>query len=725
MNTKKLHGRISLAQWCEDHDLLQMLLEFDVEKNDVTPDQISYGSTKSVFWTCRLGHTWNSTANNRTNQRTGCPYCGNKKVLRGFNDLTTTHPDIAREWHPTKNEGKLASEYVSQSNFLAWWQCEQGHEYKAVIASRIKDYNGCPICSNKQLLSGYNDLETRYPELATEWNYERNGELKPCQVGFGTHKKVWWKCREGHEWVATIVSRAANGNGCPFCAGQRVIPGVSDLETKNPALAAEWDYIANAPITPAEVAPYTNKAYGWICDRGHTYKATPSDRSGGKGCPFCAGRKVWVGFNDLASQNPTLSREWHPTRNLPLLPSDVTCGSDKKVWWVCARQHEWQAAISSRNHGNGCPECAKGLQSSLPEKTIFYYVRKQWPDAQGNVKFPWLNKQELDIYIPTLSVGIEYDGDFWHRAPEKDTAKAPLCFDHGVRLIRIREPECPPYEAKYSYHIPVRAGQANIQYMEDVVRRVFDYINATFQTNIVPDIDIQAHYPLIIQDCVTIERENSFVFTHPHLLSEWNGVKNAPLQPENFARGSQKKVWWKCEMGHEWQAAISTRTRGSQCPYCTGRYVLTGFNDFATVHPELIDEWDHEKNLPLLPSQVLHSSNRKVWWRCKRGHSWQTMIASRLIGNNCPICSNQKILAGYNDLATTHPDLVKEWDFEKNDTLLPSAVCSGTEKNAWWICPEGHSYYANIRTRAKLGTGCRICYRSTKKVNNRKKDKSP
>ena len=178
-------------------------------------------------------------------------------------------------------------------------------------------------------------------------------------------------------------------------------------------------------------------------------------------------------------------------------------------------------------------------------------------------------------------------------------------------------------------------------------------------------------------------------------------------------------------MGHEWQAAISTRTRGSQCPYCTGRYVLAGFNDFATVHPELMDEWDHEKNLPLLPSRVLHSSNRKVWWRCMRGHSWQTMIASRLIGNNCPICSNQKILAGYNDLATTHPNLVKEWDFEKNDFLSPHTVCSGTEKSAWWICPEGHSYYANIRTRAKLGTGCRICYQSSKKVNNRKKDKSP
>ena len=561
--------------------------------------------------------------------------------------------------------------------------------------------------------------------LLREWDDEKNEGLDKQKISPFSHKKAWWRCSNGHSWEAVISSRTSGGHGCPYCANQKVLTGVNDLETLNPSLALEWDAELNSPTIPSEVFPNSNRKYWWKCSVGHSYSTSPAARTRGRGCPICAGRSVLAGFNDLESQNPKLASEWHPTLNLPLTPSQVTCGSDIKVWWKCSRQHEWQAVISSRSHGNGCPECAKGLQASLPEKTILYYVKKYWPDTKSNVKFKWMNKHELDIYIPTLSVAIEYDGEFWHFDAGKDQAKDKLCFEHGIHLIRIREPECPVYEAEYSYHISVRSGQANIQYMEGVVRQLFAYLNAAFHTDITPEIDIQAHYPLILQDIVTSEQESSFAFTHPHLLSEWNELRNAPLQPENFARGSQKKVWWKCEMGHEWQAAISTRTRGSQCPYCTGRYVLTGFNDFATVHPELIDEWDHEKNLPLLPSQVLHSSNRKVWWRCKRGHSWQTMIASRLIGNNCPICSNQKILAGYNDLATTHPDLVKEWDFEKNDTLLPSAVCSGTEKNAWWICPEGHSYYANIRTRAKLGTGCRICYRSTKKVNNRKKDKSP
>ncbi|MBQ4113292.1 MAG: zinc-ribbon domain-containing protein [Clostridia bacterium] len=708
-------GSVPFSTWCEENGRTEMLNEWDREKNPMCPDQVSYGSTKQVFWKCRLGHEWESTVNNRTNQKNGCPYCGNKRVLKGFNDLVTTHPSVARFWHPTKNGDRTAEDYVSQSNTTVWWKCTKGHEFQTRICIMVNSTTecGCPICANLKVLYGYNDLETVCPSVAREWNHIKNGSLKPAQVVYGSHKKVWWICQQGHEWKAEIVSRTSSGTGCPYCAGQKVLSGINDLQTVDPALAQEWDFELNDPTLPSEVFSQGNRSYWWKCANGHSYKASMAQRSRGCGCPYCVGKKVWPGYNDLQSTNPTLASEWHPTLNMPLQPTEVSCGSDRKVWWRCSRQHEWQATISSRNHGNGCPECAKGLQSSLPEKTILYYVKKYWPDTLNNVRFPWLNKQEIDIYIPTLSVGIEYDGDYWHREAEKDMAKDKLCAEYGVHLIRVREPECPAYEAEYSYHITTRAAQANILYMEAVIRKLFEYLDHTFQTNVIPEVDIQAHYPLILQDCATAERENSFAFTHPQLLSEWHAEKNAPLRPEDFARGSQKKVWWKCEKGHEWKAAVLTRTRGAQCPYCTGRYVLAGFNDFATVHPEYLSEWDNERNLPLLPTRVLHSSNIKVWWKCAKGHSWQTMISVRLKGNNCPYCSNQKILAGYNDLATTHPDLVKEWDYDKND-LSPNAVCSGTEKSAWWICPEGHSYYANIRSRAKLGTGCKTCYHNKK-----------
>lgn len=704
-------GSKDLAHWCEENNRLDMLNEWDTSKNgELIPERVSYGSTRKVHWKCSYGHEWETTVNNRTSQKSNCPVCGNKIILPGFNDLATLYPDIASKWHKVKNQDLSPSKVAPQSNKYAWWICSQGHEFQSKICSMVRDNINCPICENKQVLIGYNDLATTHPTVAKEWNHLQNKELSPTQVTYGSHKKVWWICPQNHEWQATVASRAFNGTNCPYCANQKLLVGINDVDTVRPELSKEWDYELNNPTKPSDVFSNSNKQYFWRCSAGHSYKSSISSRMRGRGCPYCAGRKVLLGFNDLQTTSPLLANEWHPTLNLPLLPQTVTSGSDKKAWWVCKKNHVWEATISSRNRGNGCPECAKGMQTSLPEKAIFFYTKKHFPDAVSNVHFPWLQKMELDIFIPSLAIAIEYDGDFWHQDIQKDIFKDRLCYEHNIHLIRIREPNCPEYEHIYSHHIGTKAAHANIEYLKETLSNLFEYLNKNFQKNIHFTFNIQEDYSFILQEARTLEQHNSISYTHPHLLDEWNNNKNGTLSPYMFSSGSQQKVWWKCKENHEWQASISSRTKGSNCPYCTGRYILSGYNDFETIHPEFLPEWDYEKNAPLLPSQVLHSSNKKIWWRCHQNHSWQTMIAARLNGSNCPFCSNQKILAGYNDLSTTHPELLKEWDYQKNTALIPTEVCSGTEKKAWWICPTGHSYQANIRTRAKLNTGCPICY---------------
>jgi hypothetical protein len=231
---------------------------------------------------------------------------------------------------------------------------------------------------------------------------------------------VWWKCKSGHEWEATVSSRSNGGHGCPYCANQKVLHGYNDLATTYPDIAKDWDYASNKNITPDLVIAGSNRSYFWICSEGHSYKAPISQRLRGRGCPYCTGRKVLIGYNDLPTTEPKLSKEWHPTRNLPLLPTDVTRGSDKLVWWKCNQGHEWQAIISSRAGGNGCPTCAKGSQTSLPEKVLAFYLTQAFPDTQCNITFPWSGKMEADIYIPSLSVAIEYDGYKWHQNSEKD-----------------------------------------------------------------------------------------------------------------------------------------------------------------------------------------------------------------------------------------------------------------------------------------------------------------
>ena len=189
--------------------------EWHPTKNEIKPEEVTKGSHKKVWWQCKYGHEWEATIEKRAKYGRGCPYCAGKKVLIGFNDLKTTNPDLADEWHPTKNDIK-PEEVTKGSHKKVWWQCKYGHEWEATINSRHRGL-GCPFCSNKRVLPGYNDLNTTNPVLANEWHPTRNS-IKSTEVLAGSGEKVWWQCSVcGFEWKAEVSSRN-KGRGCPRCA---------------------------------------------------------------------------------------------------------------------------------------------------------------------------------------------------------------------------------------------------------------------------------------------------------------------------------------------------------------------------------------------------------------------------------------------------------------------------------------------------------------------------
>jgi DNA-directed RNA polymerase subunit RPC12/RpoP len=176
---------------------------------------------------------------------------------------------------------------------------------------------------------------------------------------------------------------------------------------------------------------------------------------------------------------------------------------------------------------------------------------------------------------------------------------------------------------------------------------------------------------------------NDLATTNPELAEEWSD-RNGLLSPTMFSAGSHKKIIWRGKCGHEWTAAVKSRTQGSGCPYCSHNRILPGFNDLASVYPELAGEWS-EKNLPLLPTMVTPFANRKVWWRCRLGHEWNTLISTRSAGSRCPYCSGILLLKGFNDFASCHPRIAEEWS-ERNLPLLPDEVNEKSRKNVWWKC---------------------------------------
>ena len=198
---------------------------------------------------------------------------------------------------------------------------------------------------------------------------------------------------------------------------------------------------------------------------------------------------------------------------------------------------------------------------------------------------------------------------------------------------------------------------------------------------------------------------------------EWNYEKNGTLRPEHCTSHSNKKVWWKCNIGHEWKAVINSRSRGNGCPYCCGRFAIAGENDLQTINPSLASEWNYDRNGGLSPQNILPSSNKRIWWKCSIGHEWQTSPNSRIRGGNCPYCSNKKVLPGYNDLQTVNPSLALEWNLEKNGGLMPKDVTSRSGKKVWWNCRNGHEWQARVCNRSR-GNSCMICARTKQKTNN-------
>lgn len=195
-----------------------------------------------------------------------------------------------------------------------------------------------------------------------------------------------------------------------------------------------------------------------------------------------------------------------------------------------------------------------------------------------------------------------------------------------------------------------------------------------------------------------------------NLLDEWNNEKNTDFSVHDVSYASNQKVWWRCQHGHEWKAEIKSRAcRGVGCPICSHRIIILGINDFTTTHPHLLQEWHPTLNGMHDPSEFVKSTKQKVWWKCTKGHEWQTTIASRIQGRGCPVCAGKLVLTGENDLATHFPSVAEQWNHDRNGDLKPTHVAPYSNKNVWWRCQLGHEWEAKINSRTIDGKGCPYC----------------
>lgn len=255
--------------------------------NDCRPGDIAAGSSRKVSWQCPRHHEYRASVVSRTSRGRGCPVCAGRSVRMGENDLATTHPGIASEWD-TPATTRAATEVTAGSSYRASWRCSLGHKWQATVSNRAIGGKGCPVCAGRTLRRGFNDLASKHPHIAAQWD-EMGNSCSPSEVTSGSGRRVRWVCSLGHHWVASIASRT-RGAGCPICAGQVVQAGYNDLVTTDPALATEWNYAPGANSkSPTEVTRGSGYRTSWRCENGHTWSTTVNNRTRkpGSGCRRC------------------------------------------------------------------------------------------------------------------------------------------------------------------------------------------------------------------------------------------------------------------------------------------------------------------------------------------------------------------------------------------------------------------------------------------------------
>ena len=589
-----------------------------------------------------------------------------------------------------------------------------------------------------RVIIGTNDLKTwciknNKEDLLEEWDYSRNVEASPETIAYGSEKKIWWKCPNGHSYDARVNNRV-HGKGCPYCSGHKTLEGYNDFKTwclsnGRVDLLDEWDYQKNE-ISPLNISPQNSVKVWWKCSLGHEWESTIGSRTSGKptGCPYCSNppKRILVGFNDFETWCRTngkdyLLKEWNYEKNIDFTPKEITYGCGKRVWWKCSKGHEWRVSPSNRVQGTGCPVCSR-TQTSFPEQAIAYYLSKSFSVLQRYREKGF----ELDVYLEDYNIGIEYDGMFYHTKANSKREKDKNSFyaERGLKLVRVKESKnkC-GIEDNTLYYV---LGKSN--YLDDNFNRMLflllQYIEdiTGVQTN--KDIDIIRDELAVREQYASIIKNSSVAAVFPELVPEWDVEKNNGMTPDNFSANAHTKVWWKCSKGHSWQADISSRNRKLGCPYCAGQRTIAGENDLESWcnnnMPELLAEWDYNKNA-IKPSEISKTSNKKVWWKCSKGHEWEAVIANRVHGTRCPYCFtgrdaiNRKLSLADWCIENGQENLLAEWNYAKNGSITPETVSKGSHSIVWWKCSKGHEWKAEIKSRT-YNHGCPYCSGTNKRA---------
>jgi len=407
-----------------------------------------------------------------------------------------------------------------------------------------------------------NPLTTTHPKIAKDWDCKKNGSLLPEHFRFSSKEKVWWCCVEGHKYQVSIYSRTRSG-GCKVClqpthtekARLAKLKKSCSFALAKPHLIPEWDVERNKGFSPHQLSFKSHKLIWWKCKHGHRWQSNPHRRSRGDGCPTCsknnAGTRArkWrlkKSGRSFAEAYPELLKEWDYKKNT-LQPSELSPKSNYRASWFCQYGHEWEATIDNRGHnGSNCPQCKP--QTSRIEIYLLCELRAIFNEVKWRFK---IDGVECDLYIPDLQLGIEVDGEYWHRNKVKqDLKKTQFLTRKGIYLIRVRDERLPLINGAA---IGFRSSDDPQQIMLRLAREVnINFASSKLDAYIAKEVQQNTfEYKEMIARLPAPPPGETLLDLYPEVALEWNYKTNLPLTPELFTAGSMQKVAWLCSKGHQ------------------------------------------------------------------------------------------------------------------------------------------------------------------------------
>jgi len=580
-----------------------------------------------------------------------------------FLKLPTYHTSKGSGCLPCAKESMIKAKSLTQEQILAKFEEKHGSRYdyskvkyagydkKVIIGCKFHGNfsqapsnhisgNGCKKCSQISRMKTLEQfIDKAEQKHGTKYDYSQSNYE-------GSSQKIIIICKLHGEFNQIPYDHEC-GHGCPTCANDLNAKNAT-LDTKEIIQRFKEKHGSRYDYSLVKYTKYHSKVTVTCLVHGDFYP-TPANHINGTGCKKCArmatlkariNKQISEEYN-FAAMFPKKAKMWHPTKNKNIKPDEFLPMSNQKAHWQCKFGHEFFVPISSvaRSKSNGCSKCSH--QTSAPEVRILAECEYIFSEVLSRFH---IEKNEIDVYIPELKIGIEYDGSYWHKSKEKkDKKKNKFLKEKNISLIRVRE-----FPLNKIDKNDICVSQDKI--IKEDIDRIFEIINSLSKKQY--DDEIKAYissdsffneklYKTYLSFFPSPLPQNALSRTHKDLSMEWDYEKNDPLKPENFTSGSRYKAWWLCTNKNHpsFDQQITSRAgKGDSCPYCSHQKVIFE-ESIKYLHPKIAREWHYDLN-DKLPEEIPENSGYVAWWICPlKGCEYQKVVRHRTIKKqDCTEC---------------------------------------------------------------------------------------